>query len=192
MIELLVTVRDCLADETFFFRSEQFGEARIFLQESKILVVARMEAVFRAQLNGDFEIRQRGIRFTRKAIERGESVVDVVRFRRSFAGLVETFSSIIPAADVHHGDATFIMGFGRARILLMRRIHALIGNFHVHARAVGELFAGTFQNFFEFLFGFGKFLLMEKNESLIVDFQLGLDARVDELDAASLNRRRLR
>jgi hypothetical protein len=48
---------------------------------------------------------------------------------------------------------------GGARILVVRGFHALLGNFDVHASAIGELFAGAFDYFFEFLFGAGEFLL---------------------------------
>src|SRR5439155_5442496 len=40
-----------LAGEAVFFRIEQLGEARVFLEERKIFVVARVIAIFRAQLN---------------------------------------------------------------------------------------------------------------------------------------------
>ena len=43
-----------LAGGAVFLRIEQFGEARVFLEESKIFVVTRVIAIFRAQLNGNF------------------------------------------------------------------------------------------------------------------------------------------
>ena len=43
-----------LAGGAVFLRIEEFGEARIFLEEGKILVVAGVIAILSAQLNGDF------------------------------------------------------------------------------------------------------------------------------------------
>src|SRR5579864_9484795 len=51
--ESLVTA---LAGEAVFLGVEQFGEARIFLEEGEVFVVARVVAIFWAQLNGDLEI----------------------------------------------------------------------------------------------------------------------------------------
>src|SRR5215469_9474175 len=42
-----------LARVSFFFRIQQFGEARVFLKEGKILVVTGVVAVCRAEFNGD-------------------------------------------------------------------------------------------------------------------------------------------
>src|SRR6266850_2421730 len=128
-----------------FLRIEQLGEARIFLEEGKILVVARVIAVFRTQLNGDLQIGQGGISFAGQAIEGGQRIVNMVGFGSGFAGFVETFAGIIPSADVHHRDAALVMLFGGARILLVRRLHALLSDFHVHARAIGEFLAGALQ-----------------------------------------------
>src|SRR6266851_1341203 len=52
-----------LAGGAVFLRIEELGEARVFLEESKIFVVARVIAVFRAQLDGDFQIGEGGIGF---------------------------------------------------------------------------------------------------------------------------------
>ena len=41
---------------TVSLRVEQLGEARIFLQESEIFIVARMVAIFGPQLDRDFQI----------------------------------------------------------------------------------------------------------------------------------------
>ena len=62
----------------------------------------------------------------------------------------------------------------------------------MHARAVREFLAGTFQNFFKFLLGARKFLLMKERQRFIVEFELRLDARVDQLDAPALGGRRRR
>src|SRR2546427_12937070 len=110
----------------------------------------------------------------------------MVGLGRGFAGFVETLAGIIPAADVHHRDAALVMLISGARILLVRRLHALFGDFHVHARAIREFLAGTFQNFFKFLLGAREFLLMEERESLIVKFELRLDERVHQLDTPTL------
>ena len=81
---------------------------------------------------------------------------------------------------------SLIMFIRSAGILLLRRLHALLGDFHVHARAIGEFLAGAFENFFKFLLGACKFLLMKEREGFVVDLELRLDARVDQLDAATL------
>src|SRR3979490_2014199 len=93
-----------LADHAVFLRIEKFSEARVFLEESKILVVARMVAILCSQLNGDLKIGHGGIGCAGEAVERGQSVMNMVRFGRSFAGFHETFARVIPAADVHHAD----------------------------------------------------------------------------------------
>ena len=181
-----------LAGGAVFLRIEQLGEARVFLEESKIFVVARVIAIFRAQLDGDLQIGQGGIGFASEAIQRRERVVNMVGLGRGFAGFVETFAGIVPAADVHHGHAALIVFIGGVGILLLRGLHALLGDFHVHARAIGKFFAGTFQNFFKFLLGAGKFLLMKEGQSFIVDFELRLDAGINQLDTPTLGGRRRR
>ena len=92
-----------------FLRIEQLGEARIFLEESEIFVVARVIAIFRAQLDGDLQIGHGGIGFASEAIERGQRVMNMIGLGSGFAGFVETFARIVPAADVHHGDAALVM-----------------------------------------------------------------------------------
>jgi hypothetical protein len=56
----------------------------------------------------------------------------------------------------------------------------------VHASAVSELFAGAFENFFEFAFGFGELLLMKERKGFVVELELSLDTRINELDTAAL------
>jgi len=129
--------------EAVFLWIEEFGEAWVFLEKGKILVVAGMEAVLGAQLDGDLEIGHRGISFPGKAIERGQRVVNVIRLRRGFAGFLEALARVIPAADVHHGYTALIMLVGGAGILLGARLHALLGDTNVHAGAIGELLAGA-------------------------------------------------
>jgi hypothetical protein len=60
----------------------------------------------------------------------------------------------------------------------------------VHARAIREFLAGAFENFFEFLLSAGEFLLMKEGQSFIVDFELRLDERVNQLDTPTLGGRR--
>ena len=118
--------------------------------------------------------------------------MNVIGFWRSSAGLIEAFARVIPAADVHHGHAALIMLIGGAGILLVRRLHALLGDFEVHASAVGEFFAGAFENFFELLLGTGKFLLVKECQRLVIELELSLDAGVNQFDAAALGGRRRR
>src|SRR5260370_27072922 len=179
-----------LAGGAVFLWVEQLGEARVFLQESKIFVVARVIAVFRAQLDGDLEIGQGGIGFAGEAIERGQRVVNMIGLRGGFAGFVETFAGVVPAADVHHRDATLIMFVRGAGILLVRRLHALLGDFQVHARAIREFLAGAFENFFKFLLGPGEFLLMKEGQGLVVDFELRLHQGIEQFDTPTLGGRR--
>jgi hypothetical protein len=60
----------------------------------------------------------------------------------------------------------------------------------VHASAIGEFLAGAFENFFKFLLGAGKFLLMKEGQGFIVEFELRLDERVNQLDTPTLGGRR--
>ena len=142
-----------------FLRIQQFSEARIFLEEGEVFIVTRVIAIFRFELNGYFQIGHRGVRFAGEAIESGEGVMNVIGFGGGAAGFIQAFAGVIPTAHVHHGDAALIMFVGGTRILIVKRLHALLGNFYVHAGAIGEFFAGAFHNFFEFLLGARKFLL---------------------------------
>lgn len=180
---------ECLKKtRSFFFRIEKFGEARIFQQKSEVFVVARVEAVGAVELDGDFQIAEGRVGFSGKAVESGERINDVVGFGSELARPVKTFPGIVPAAKVHHGHPALIVLFGGLGILLLRRLHALFCNFQMHASAVGELLARAFENLLQFLLGALKSLLMKMDQSLIVDFHLSLDARIDQLDAASLGR----
>jgi hypothetical protein len=175
-----------------FLGVQEFGKAGIFLKEGEVLVVARMIAILRAKLDGDLEILERGVGFSGETIESGQGVVNVVGFGRGFASFIEAFACIIPAPDVHHGHAALIVLVGSAGILLVRGLHALVGNLEVHAGAVGELFTWTFQNLLELLFGASELLLMEKGQGFIVEFQLGLHAGIDHFHPAALGRVRWR
>ncbi len=120
-----------------------------------------MIAIGAAQLDGDFQIGESGVGFAGKAIEGSQRVHNVIGFRRQLAGFVQTFARVIPATEIHHGYTALVMLFKISRILFLRRLHALFGNFDVHASAVGEFLAGAFDNFLEFLLGALKFLLVE-------------------------------
>src|SRR6202140_1718249 len=82
-----------------FFGIEQLGEARIFLEEREVLIVARVIAILAAKLDGHFEILERGIPFSGEAIESGQGIMKVVGFRRSFASFVQALAVVVPAAD---------------------------------------------------------------------------------------------
>jgi hypothetical protein len=60
----------------------------------------------------------------------------------------------------------------------------------VHARTIGEFLAGALENFFQLLLGASEFLLMKESQGFIVDFELGLDEGINELDTSTLGRRR--
>jgi len=181
-----------LAGEAVFLRIEQLGEARVFLEEREIFIVARVITIFRAKLDGYLQIGEGGIGFAGETIERRQRVMDMVGLGRGFAGSIEAFAGVVPAADVHHGHAALVVVFGGARILFLGRLHALLGNLQVHARAIGEFFAGALQHFFQFLLGLGEFLLVEEGQSFIIGFQLSLNARIDQLYTTALGRGRLR
>src|ERR1700719_5203635 len=53
---------------------KQFGKSGIFLQKREIFVVTGVVAVFRTQLNRDFQILHRRFGFPRQAIERRHRV----------------------------------------------------------------------------------------------------------------------
>ena len=112
--------------------------------------------------------------------------MNMIGFRRGLARFVEAFARFVPAADVHHGHAALIVIFGAARILFRRGLHALLGNFQVHARAVRQLFAGALEHFFEFLLGARKFLLMKERQRFVVRFQLRLHSWINQFNAAAL------
>jgi hypothetical protein len=68
--------RDCIANAAelreepesaaggFALGVKQLGKAGIFLQKRKILIVARVVAVFGAQLDSDLQVLHRGFRFS--------------------------------------------------------------------------------------------------------------------------------
>jgi hypothetical protein len=180
------TVRERSAGIAFLFRIEELGEARIFLKEVEILVVARVIAVGRSEVDSNLEIGECGIGFAGEAIERGERVMNMVSFGSKLAGLFETLARLIPAAEIHHGHTALVVVFGGLGILIVSWLHALFGDAQVGTRAIGQFPAGASDDLLEFQFGALKFLLVEKGHGLFVDFHLGLDQGIDELDAAVL------
>jgi len=69
-----------LAAGCFAFGIEQFGEAGIFLEKCKIFIIARVVAVFRAQLDRCFQILHRGFGFPGKTIQSGHGVKNKIGF----------------------------------------------------------------------------------------------------------------
>jgi len=174
------------AGVAFFLRIQKFGETRIFLKEVKVLVVARVIAIGRAQVDGNFEVGERGIGFAGQTIEGRERVVNVVGFRSKLAGFFEALAGFIPAAEIHHGDTALIVLLGRFGILIVRGLHALFGDAKVSARAIGQFSAGASDDLFEFLFGALEFLLMKEAHGLFVGFHLCLNQGVNHLNTAAL------
>jgi len=176
------------AAEAVFFRVQQFGKAGVFLEEGEVFIIARVVTVFGAELDGNLEIGHGGIGFASEAIERRERVMNVVGFRRGLAGFQKAFAGFVPAANIHHGHATLVVLLSGPGIFFLKWLHALLGDFHVHAGAVGKLLAGPLKNLLELLLGAGEFLLMKKSQGLVIDFELRLDEGIDELDAPPLDR----
>ena len=58
----------------------------------------------------------------------------------------------------------------------------------MHASAICKFLAGAFEHLLEFLLGLLELLLVEEGEGFVVELHLGLDTRVDELDATTLGR----
>lgn len=173
--------------DAVLFRIQKFRKARILLQEREVFIIAGVITIGSAKIDRDFQICERRIGFAREAIERGDGVHNVIGFWREFARFIEAFSSFIPASEIHHCHAALIVLFRSARILFRLRLHALLGNFDVHARAIRKLFAGTFHNFFQLLFRFGVFLLVKQGQRFVVGLHLRLDERIDKFDPSALN-----
>src|SRR5208283_5946080 len=98
-----------------------------------------------------------------EAVERGQSVVNVIGLGSKLARLVEAFAGFVPAAKIHHGDTALVVLFGRFGILLGEGLHALFGDAKMCASAIGEFLAGSLEHLFEFLFGTLEFLLVEES-----------------------------
>jgi hypothetical protein len=74
--------------------------------------------------------------------------------------------------------------------MLDSRLHALLSDAQMRTRTIGELFAWTGDDLFEFLFGTLELLLVEEPHSLFVQLHLSLNERVHQFDAAALGRMR--
>ncbi len=172
----------------FFFRIQQFGETRVFLQEIEVFIIARVITVSGTQIDGNFQIGQGRIGFAGKAIKSGKGVMNVIRFGRELTGFLKTLASFVPPAQIHHGNATLIMVFGTSRILVSGRLHALFRDAQMGTRAVSQFLAGAGDNALKFLLGALKFLLMEKAHRLFVEFHLGLHERVNHFNSTALRR----
>ena len=153
---------------------EQFGEARVFLQKREIFIVARVIAIFRAELDGNFQILHRRFRFAGKAIESGHGVNDVVRFRSGFARAVQMLAGFIPTAQVHQRNSLRVVLFCGFECRNGRARNALLTDAYVHLGAIAELLAGAFQDAFEGLLGALELLLLEVLKGFFVEFQLCL------------------
>src|ERR1700687_2384182 len=112
-----------------------------------------------------------------------------VRFGSVLTSAFEAFARVVPAANIHHRHATLVVFIRSARVLLGGRLHALLSNFEMHARAVYQFLAGPLHDFLEFLFGASKLLLVKQAQSLVVNLHLRLDARVYHFNSAALGRR---
>ncbi|MCU1241673.1 MAG: hypothetical protein JWO71_2399 [Candidatus Acidoferrum typicum] len=176
------------AGGTVFFGIEQFREARVFLKKGEILVVAGVIAIFRPELDGNFQIFHGGIGFAGEAIESRKRVMNVVGFGSGLARFIKTFPGVVPATNIHHGHAALVMLVRGAGILFSNGLHALLGNFDVHTRTVREFFAGPLENLFELLLSAGEFLLVKEGKGLVVEFELSLDAGINHFDSATLRR----
>jgi hypothetical protein len=80
--------------------------------------------------------------------EAGGSLADVtatavkVNAQGRSMGLALT-SCVVPAAEIHHGHAALVVLVESLGIVLLRRLHALLGDANVHFGAVGKFFAGA-------------------------------------------------
>src|SRR5271155_5205351 len=162
------------ARRTVSLRVQQFREARVFLQKSKIFVIARVIAIFRPQLYRHLQILHRGFRFAGQAIQSSHGVNNVVRFRRRFACAVQMLASFVPAAQVHQRHTLGVMLFCGLQCRNGRPRNALFADLYVHLGAVAELLAGAFQDAFEGLLGTLELLLLEVLKGFFVEFQLCL------------------
>ncbi len=149
LFQIRYASREWLTAGVFALRVEQFGESGVFLKKRKIFVIARVIPILRPQLDGELEILHGRIGFAGQAIESGHGVKDVVCLRRQFAGALQVLASLVPAAEIHHGDALLVMFIGRADGSAGRPIDALIADADVHLGAVGELLAGSGGHLFQ-------------------------------------------
>src|SRR5260370_42485225 len=80
-----ISHHDAISVASVFFRIEEFSEAGIFLQEGEILVVAGVIALGAAQIDRDFQIRERRVGFASGTIESDEREYRVIGFGRALA-----------------------------------------------------------------------------------------------------------
>jgi hypothetical protein len=161
-----------LTRRTVSLRVEQFGKAWVFLQEREIFVVARVIAIFRAQLDGNLQILHCGIRFAGEAIERSHRVDDVVGLRRGLARPVKVLAGFVPPAKIHQGNAlriVILVGFRRP---CRQARDSLLANSHVNPGAIAQFLAWAFENALEGLLGALIFLLLKMLESLFIQLHL--------------------
>lgn len=154
------------------FGVEKFGKAWVFLKESEILIVARTIAILRAQLNGDLQILHRRFRLACQAIQRGHGINNVIRFGSSFTRTVQMLARIVPAPQIHHGNALVVMVFSGFGARLDRPGNALAADPKVNSRAVRKFFARTLNHAFEQFLGAMKFLLLKVLQTLFVSLKL--------------------
>ena len=178
-----------LSGSAVFLRVEKLRKTGILLEEGKVIVIARVKTIFRAELDRQFQILHRGFRFAGKAIERGHRINDVVHFGSKLTGFPERFARFVPPAEVHHGHAALIIVIGCTRVQLGRGFQSCLDDAQMHARSIGKLFAGTGENLFQFLPSAHQLLLLEEDDCLFVGLELSLNVRVAKLDAAALRGR---
>ena len=95
-------------------------------------------------------------------------------------------ASFVPAAHIHQGHALRVVilgGFGgRDR----RAGDALVADPDMHFGAVAQFLGGTFQDFFEGLFGARELLLLEELQRLLIGLELRLFGRRIRIGRRSL------
>ncbi len=138
------------------------------------LAVAFQIAIFRPELDGNFQILHRRFRFAGQAIQSGHCVNNVVRLWRGFARAVQVLARFIPAAQVHQRHALGVMLFGGLERRNRRARNPLLADAYVHLGTVAKLLAGAFQDTFEGLLGALELLLLEVLKGLFVEFELRL------------------
>lgn len=164
------------------FRIEQFREAGIFLQKSEVFIVARVIAILGPQFDGELEVLHGGFRFAGEAIEGGHGVNDEIGFGGEFARAAQVFARLVPAAVVHHRDTVLIMVVGGAQRGSGHAADALLTNAEMDLGALGQFLARRGDHFLEKFLGLVIFLLLEVALRLFVEFQLLLNARINQID----------
>jgi len=118
------------------------------LEESKILVVARMVAI--SLLATEMATLRLAMAEIASPVRQSSAARrnEYVRFGGALRAFKKNFARVVPAADVHHADAALVMLLGGSGILFRGRPSCAARRSQVHAGAIGELFAGAFQDFF--------------------------------------------